>query len=292
MQSYYVANKADVDGFFCALCMRKELAMEEHYHSSAEIVYVLDGYAEARIRGENYHLTEGDLCFVLPYEDHSFSVEEHCTCYTMVLTTDYFEVFLPTVQGMNFTTNHIKIVKHTDLIEQCFRRLLSPIHPLEKKGCIQVILGHLLVAVSVTLEESKSPDQDIVKRMVKFFAANYQREFTVVEMAKGINCSVSNLSSILKRTFHCGFREYLNSLRIRHAKQLLAQSQATVLQVALDSGFSSLRSFNRIFKQHTGMSPSEYRQTLKGSADEQSIEILPVSEKPEEANFQENVKNG
>jgi AraC-like DNA-binding protein len=59
------------------------------------------------------------------------------------------------------------------------------------------------------------------------------------------------------------FREFLGSYRIDYAKHLLSDSKdpfIRILDVALESGFSSINSFNRCFKEVTGMTPSEYRK--------------------------------
>ena len=55
------------------------------------------------------------------------------------------------------------------------------------------------------------------------------------------------------------FREYLNSVRIRHAKQLLSETNVQIIEIALECGFNNVTYFNRIFKNSQSMSPREYR---------------------------------
>ncbi len=57
------------------------------------------------------------------------------------------------------------------------------------------------------------------------------------------------------------FSEFLNEYRVNEVKEKLKtedRSLQTILAIALDSGFNSKASFNRVFKKHTGLTPSEY----------------------------------
>lgn len=58
----------------------------------------------------------------------------------------------------------------------------------------------------------------------------------------------------------------LNQARVEHARQLLARSGETILDVALASGYQSVSAFHRRFKLATGLTPSAYRQQCKESA--------------------------
>ena len=58
------------------------------------------------------------------------------------------------------------------------------------------------------------------------------------------------------------FIEYVNHYRVNEARFLLRYSNKTILSVALECGFDSLRNFNRVFKKIAEQTPSEYRRTM------------------------------
>ena len=65
---------------------------------------------------------------------------------------------------------------------------------------------------------------------------------------------------------HRNFQDYINQKRIDYAKSLLKdplRRKDKILSIALSSGFRSLASFNRVFKQHTGLSPSGFKEKTK-----------------------------
>lgn len=89
-------------------------------------------------------------------------------------------------------------------------------------------------------------------------------------LAEHIEASSSDVSRVLKLEFETNFYDFVNHYRVEEAKRLLRQSQHKVLAVAFDSGFNSKSNFNKLFKQHTGLTPSDYRkqanqQVLSGS---------------------------
>ncbi len=83
---------------------------------------------------------------------------------------------------------------------------------------------------------------------------------TMVEVAERLGISPHQLSELLNRIRKQSFVNYVNGYRIVEARRLLAEdTQQTVLNIALEVGFSSKATFNRAFRRTTGMTPREYR---------------------------------
>lgn len=74
------------------------------------------------------------------------------------------------------------------------------------------------------------------------------------------------ISSLLNQHIGKNFNDFVNEYRIQEAKKKLADaslSQFTIAAIAFDSGFNSLPTFQRCFKQFTGITPSQYQNSLK-----------------------------
>lgn len=88
---------------------------------------------------------------------------------------------------------------------------------------------------------------------------------SLTEMAHVVGITNKKLSELLNHHLDTNFYNLINEYRVREVKQRLqtkGSGKYTLLSIAYDSGFQSKASFNRIFKQKTGVSPADYRDKL------------------------------
>ena len=86
---------------------------------------------------------------------------------------------------------------------------------------------------------------------------------SLFDIAEKLGYNYHYLSKKFNKTFSMSFTEYLNSYRLEQALTLLTETDFNITEIAIESGFQSIRSFNEIFKQHTGTTPAKYRSELK-----------------------------
>jgi len=88
-----------------------------------------------------------------------------------------------------------------------------------------------------------------------------QDNLSLLELADMIGLSIHQLSEILNRKMGTNFKTYINHFRVADAQGILReQPEASILDVAFTCGFRSKSAFNRIFREETGMTPTEYRR--------------------------------
>ncbi|MEM9075390.1 MAG: helix-turn-helix transcriptional regulator [Bacteroidota bacterium] len=91
-------------------------------------------------------------------------------------------------------------------------------------------------------------------------------ELTLSDISSRLGIKPRQLSKILKVHLKSNFYDYVNNYRINKTKEMFAegkQKEWNLFSIALDSGFNSKSTFNRIFKKKTGYTPSEYISTIK-----------------------------
>ncbi len=94
-------------------------------------------------------------------------------------------------------------------------------------------------------------------------------ELTLSKLAALLATSHHHLSQLLNQRLNTSFYDYVNGYRLEQVKRELAdpaRSGASILDLALDCGFNSKSAFNKIFKNATSMSPSQYRARSLGSS--------------------------
>lgn len=118
------------------------------------------------------------------------------------------------------------------------------------------------------LEVSKiNPDfSDPTKKAMEFIQKNYAQNISLNETANHIGVSSSYLSRIFKEECKKGFIEYLNSVRVEHAKRLLEDGNCKLKDIIKEVGFNNYTYFFKVFKDLLGMTPQEYEDTNKSKA--------------------------
>ncbi len=97
------------------------------------------------------------------------------------------------------------------------------------------------------------------QRIRDYVADHYREDFSMADLARDLNLSMSYMSVVFKRSTGRNFADYLNRYRISVAKDLLMHTDKTISQIATDSGFISANTFIRTFKKIEGITPGQYR---------------------------------
>ena len=86
------------------------------------------------------------------------------------------------------------------------------------------------------------------------------QKMSVAEVAEQVEFSESHFMRYFKENMNTSFVDYLREYRLTMAARLLVASDATILSIAEEVGFDNLSYFNRAFKKHYGVTPSQYRR--------------------------------
>ena len=127
-------------------------------------------------------------------------------------------------------------------------------------------------AVSVVPAKSKRADylSDIdieqalaIENLLNLEKVYQEPSYGRSEMARELEITESSLSRIVNIYFNKGVPQLLNDLRVKEAQTLLKQTMADIATISEEAGFNSIASFNRLFKEVTGVTPSEFRRSKK-----------------------------
>jgi AraC-like DNA-binding protein len=99
-----------------------------------------------------------------------------------------------------------------------------------------------------------------------YITQNCTKSLTLDDISHHIGVSESHFSHLFKKYTNMTFMEFLTTERVKRSEFLLSDPKAHIIDIAFDSGFSSISSFNRAFKKIKGTSPSEFRETMTNNA--------------------------
>lgn len=237
-----------------------------HLHNALEIVCVTQGTLELGVGQELHHMELGDIGLVFPDIIHHYQVFSEG-----INKADYILV-PPSVTGifaekLQSSAPEYPIVKAEQLEPDVYHAVdaimqIKEGEPMILQAYVQIILAKCVKKLNLT-EKSSLESDDLIYRTVSYISGHFRKHFSLEDMARDLGVSKYILSRIFSKTFHCNFNQYLNEARLRYASGRLEHTRDTILDICLDSGFESQRTFNRRFKERYKITPSEYRKNQK-----------------------------
>ena len=102
--------------------------------------------------------------------------------------------------------------------------------------------------------------QEIINSIHTYISAHYSDEITLSSIAQVVHLSPYYISKLFKKTTGENFIDYLTSVRMERAMELLTSPEVRIYDVAEQVGYKSTKHFSQVFRNYTGKTPSEYRQ--------------------------------
>lgn len=248
-----------------------------HVHQFAELCYMINGTLEVTVNDRVLTLHAGDYLFIAPLWVHGYSTPERCEAVVMAFPTS----LLPEAAAINSFARGSRADSPdaAGYFESLFvrgglgtpafapadddrpnrtRTYFVDLSDTRQFVRVRSALGALLAECAESPDEP-TEDTDALAKLLNYLAKHYTEPVTLSDASKALGYSRNYLSHRIKKLSGMTFPELLANLRVERARGLIGKM--TVLDVALESGFETERSFYRAFKKITGCTPGEY---LKG----------------------------
>ena len=102
-----------------------------------------------------------------------------------------------------------------------------------------------------------------VTRVRNYIEANLEKDLSLVRLAEEAGLNATYLSRLFKNVTGVNIYEYVLDCRMRKAKELLLKSSEKIQDIGIRVGYDSAQSFTRVFRKHTGQTPTDYREKEK-----------------------------
>lgn len=128
------------------------------------------------------------------------------------------------------------------------------------KGCFTSAVGEIIALMEKL--RCKADDNGVVNPVCRFVLENIDNGISLQSAADSLFMNKSYLSESFKQKTGISFIEYLTIVKMERARQLLADERLRAYEVAELLGFRDIEYFSRLFKKYSGLSPTEYRQSI------------------------------
>ena len=109
----------------------------------------------------------------------------------------------------------------------------------------------------------KAPAYDrMIDNVISDIREHYMEDISLTSLSAKYNISLGHLSKMIKDNLQVNFSDYISSLRIQRAKELLRDDSLSIQEIAEIVGYNDYFYFTKVFKKVEGISPSKYRKSI------------------------------
>lgn len=132
-----------------------------------------------------------------------------------------------------------------------------PLGSLMAKSAFLSVLVRLLRGI-----DDSGGDASLAERVSAFLEANLGARIRLADLGARFSLSPRYLNTVFKRHTGTTIGRHLVDLRIDHVRRLLTRTDSSITEIALDAGFSDCQHLCKVFKEHVGCTPTEFRRGL------------------------------
>jgi AraC-like DNA-binding protein len=251
-----------------------------HYHPEIEMVFINGGTGKRQIGSHISYYTDGDLILIgsnLPHCGFTDETTGNKNEVVVQMSPIFLGTDFLTLQETKGIANLFEKAKYGIAFGKDTMKLVGPtlqkMHSLwsfEKLLALLSVLKELEQASDYTLLNAQNfslemqvQDNDRINMVFNYVKDHFLEEISLDEIADMSSMTVPSFCRYFKKMTKKTFTRFVNEYRIVHASKLLAEKPISIANISYESGFHNFSHFNKLFKEFTGKSASQYRKELK-----------------------------
>ena len=242
-----------------------------HFHDYVEISILAQGTGMQNINGTEYHMPTYTLTVMHHHDCHRYyNLSPNNLLYNLSLLPSLLsEELLAKLNNLPFDKicvlpEHVgkSVLAIMDSLvhaQNYYQDYPANFAPSLCRNLIDIFLHHYTLIPSASNDDPGG----ILQNSLIYINAHYTSALPLNDIAEYAKCSPSYLSEHFHKKMGMTIKQYVNVIRLRHAKKLLISSDLPIMSICFECGFSSLASFNRNFLAVEKMSPSAYKKSYR-----------------------------
>ena len=237
-----------------------------HYHDHYEMELVINGSGSQNLNGETFKLEKGDIFLLRPldfHKIHSDGIEFICLNINPSIVPKWIISKLNSMKQA--------IVCH--LSQEDYDKFICLINILNKEihdnnndlYLIKTTTVSLIFSLFLKQNKEKILDDDIVLRIIYYLQKDYRftKKVSLDEIANYVGYSKYYTSSTFHKKYGMTIQDFIINLKIEYSKKLLLETNYSITEISMESGFSSLSNFYSIFNKIVGCAPLVFKKRNK-----------------------------
>lgn len=250
---------------------RKSFVNRNHYHDFSEIYYMAQGSCNYFIDNKIYSVMPHDIVFVQSGTIHK-TVYRDGNPHKRILIGFSDDYIAPPLREKVNEIFRNRFYRPSDsyFIEDIFKKLYTEY--INGSDISHELIFCYMTELFAYIARNVSSDGEsnnitetntAISEITKYIAENYPQNITLSLLADMAGYSEDYFSKLFKASTGFGYKEFIKTVRIKAAKEMLAQSRDSVCKIAFRCGFSDSNYFSSVFKKITGLPPLKYRKICR-----------------------------
>ncbi|KFF16874.1 AraC family transcriptional regulator [Chryseobacterium sp. JM1] len=247
-----------------------------HHHPEIELVYVEAVNGIRHVGRDISGFTESDLLLIgsnVPHLNFDYGIQTECRQLVLQMRDNFLQdIIFPVPEFDNIKKLLERSYLGLSFSGETKKTVVEKLNEIKDKNSFDSLMGLIeilqILAATDEVKELNKEDTRIkwflndkirMGTIYDYIHENYDKKPNVNEIAKIVSLSTPAFCRYFKKQTNMTFTEFVNNYRINQAKIFLLKDYS-VTEVCFQVGFESLSYFNKLFKQHTGETPSEFRK--------------------------------
>ncbi|SFN23821.1 transcriptional regulator, AraC family [Chryseobacterium oleae] len=247
-----------------------------HHHPEIELVYVEAVNGIRHVGRDISGFTESDLLLIgsnVPHLNFDYGIQTECRQLVLQMRENFLQdIIFPVPEFDNIKKLLERSYLGLSFSGETKKMVVEKLNEMKEKNSFDSLIGLIeilqILAATDEVKELNKEDTRIkwflndkirMGTIYDYIHENYDKKPNVNEIAKIVSLSTPAFCRYFKKQTNMTFTEFVNNYRINQAKIFLLKDYS-VTEVCFQVGFESLSYFNKLFKQHTGETPSEFRK--------------------------------
>lgn len=256
-----------------------------HFHPEFELSFVENAEGARRYVGDHIGIIgKVDLVLIGPdlihcWEDYKNNTQEEMQEITIQFPRELFSDALLNRNILKPINDLFKNASRGILFpEETASRLAPKIKELAQKRGYESFLDIL----SLLYELAIAPNQQLlanrsfqirtdyhnskrIEDVYKYVVENFNSKMRLEDVAAKFNMTVISFTRLMKQHTGKSFVDFVNEIRLGYATRYLIETNKSIADICFECGFNNISNFNRIFKKHKDVTPSEFRENFNGT---------------------------
>lgn len=239
-------------------CIRySKFSFVPHMHRHPEVFCVREGAIAVVTNGKREVFLKGEYGWIASNSIHSYENLDNSVIDVCIYSEDFVPVFAKEIRKK--FPDRAKFVCRYPVSRFVDDELFVPDREVDfftRKSALYAIAGAVLE--QITFLDISAKNETLADKMIRYVAENYTDNISLKALAEELGYEERYLSRCFHNTVPMHFSAYVNLFRVDHAIALLQNTELSVSDVSMESGFQSIRSFNRVFHEITGKTPKDF----------------------------------